>query len=176
MSAPVLGIAGWSGSGKTTLLEYVLPRLSSQGLRINVIKHTHHEPSSEDRSKDSFRLYAAGAAKVLVASSSRGREPDLDKLLQCQSATDLILVEGFKNAPIPKLEIYRPGLGEPALYPHDGHVIAVATDSPPPRIVRQRLIWLDLQKPAQVLSWIQLYIGTQMCEIQMRPVQQAVIL
>lgn len=171
MKTPVIGIAGWSGSGKTTLLEYVLPCLAVQGLRVNVIKHTHHVPALDAADKDSSRLHAAGAADVLLAASCDGEQPDLNSLLLRQQPADLTVVEGFKNAPIPKLEIYRADLGEPPLYLYDTNVIAVATDVPPPSVLRRRLIWLDIHQPAQVLSWLQMYIG-----MQIRSVPQIVLL
>lgn len=162
MTPRVLGIAGWSGSGKTTLLEYLLPQLAVQGLRVNVIKHSHHDLELEPAHKDSARLRAAGAAEVLLASPYRfalihelrgAPEPTLAEQLARLSAADLTLVEGFKREPIPKLEIHRPALGKPALYQGDTYIVAVASDAPPPLLPRQ-LAWLNLTRPEQILEWV----------------------
>ena len=101
MTSRVLGIAGWSGSGKTTLLEYLLPQLIAQGLRVNVIKHSHHDLVLEPAHKDSARLRAAGAAEVLLASPYRyalihelrgAAEPTLAEQVARLSAADLTLI------------------------------------------------------------------------------------
>ena len=165
MTPLVLGIAGWSGSGKTTLLEYLLPQLTACGLRVNVIKHSHHDLVLEPAHKDSARLRAAGATEVLLTSPYRfalihelrgAPEPTLAEQVARLSAADLALVEGFKREPIPKLEIHRPALGKPALYPDDADIVAVASDVPPPLLPRQ-LAWLDLARRDQILEWVMTY-------------------
>ncbi|WP_035626789.1 molybdopterin-guanine dinucleotide biosynthesis protein B [Herminiimonas sp. CN] len=165
MTPRILGIAGWSGSGKTTLLEYLLPQLAAQGLRVNVIKHSHHDLELEPPHKDSARLRAAGATEVLLSSPYRfalihelrgAPEPALAEQVARMSAADLTLVEGFKREPIPKLEIHRPALGKPALYPDDMDIVAVASDSAPPLLAR-RLAWLDLGRRDQILAWVMMY-------------------
>ncbi|NMM38234.1 MAG: molybdopterin-guanine dinucleotide biosynthesis protein B [Glaciimonas sp.] len=162
MTSRVLGIVGWSGSGKTTLLEYLLPQLAAQGLRVNVIKHSHHDLELEPAHKDSARLRAAGASEVLLASPYRfalihelrgAPEPTLTEQLARLSAADLTLVEGFKREPIPKLEIHRPDLGKPALYLDDIDIVAVASDVASPLLSRQ-LTWLDLSLRDQILAWV----------------------
>lgn len=133
----VFGIAGYSGSGKTTLLEKLLPRFTALGLRVSVIKHAHHNFDVDKPGKDSYRHREAGASEVLLASSARwvlmnelrgAPEPTLEACLQHMSPCDLILVEGFKNDPIPKLEVHRPANGKPPLWPGNPHVVAVASD------------------------------------------------
>jgi molybdopterin-guanine dinucleotide biosynthesis protein B len=134
---PAFGFAGQSGSGKTTLMEGVIPALAAQGLRVSVIKHTHHAVDLDQPGKDSFRHRSAGAAEVLLASGQRWAllhelrgvpEPELPSLLERLSPCDLVLVEGFKRQPIPKIEIRRVGCEGPALFPGDSHVVAVAAD------------------------------------------------
>lgn len=165
MTSRVLGIAGWSGSGKTTLLEYLLPQLIAQGLRVNVIKHSHHDLVLEPAHKDSARLRAAGAAEVLLASPYRyalihelrgAAEPTLAEQVARLSAADLTLVEGFKREPIPKLEIHRPALGKRALYLDDIDIVAVASDAASPLLPRP-LAWLDLTQRDQILKWVVTY-------------------
>lgn len=132
-----LGIVGWSGSGKTTLLVALLPVLRARGLRVSTVKHAHHGFDMDRPGKDSFRHREAGAHEVLVASSARwallheveGAEPSLPDLLARLDPVDLVLVEGFKAHPYPKLEVHRPSLGKPALWPGDAAVLAVATDA-----------------------------------------------
>lgn len=160
---PVLGVIGRSGSGKTTLLEFVVKELAARGLRVNLVKHSHHDLALEPAHKDSARLRLAGAAEVLVASPYRfaivhelrgAPEPGLAQQLSRMGPADLTLVEGFKTDPIPKLEIFRPAVGQEPLYPHDPHVIAVASDSPAPAGLRNGVQWLDLNARERVLEWL----------------------
>lgn len=159
----VLGVVGWSGSGKTQLLEYLVQELVARGLRINVIKHSHHDVLLEPPHKDSARLRMAGAAQVMIASPFRtavieelrgAPEPTLGEQLAALRPADLTLVEGYKWESVPKLEVYRPQLGQPSLHGTDDHIVAVASDQPPPDTLRPDLVWLDLNKPAQVLDWL----------------------
>ncbi|WP_229223606.1 molybdopterin-guanine dinucleotide biosynthesis protein B [Duganella sp. sic0402] len=159
----VLGVIGTSGSGKTTLLEYLLAQLSAQGVKVNVIKHSHHDLQFEPQHKDSARLRLAGAAEVMVGSPFRyaiihelrgEAEPTLDEQLARMSPADLTLLEGFKTYPIDKLEVYRVEAGRAPLYPQDERVAAVAADHPRPDGVRGSLVWLDLNQPQQVLAWL----------------------
>ncbi|MCD4506542.1 molybdopterin-guanine dinucleotide biosynthesis protein B [Chromobacterium piscinae] len=133
----VLGICGYSGSGKTTLLEALLPLLTQRGLRVSVIKHSHHDVQLDSPGKDSFRHRQAGACEVMIVSPHRvgvfaetARELTLDEQLTRLSPCDLVLLEGQKSLPVPKLEVFRPALGKPARYPDDPDVIAVACDAP----------------------------------------------
>jgi len=138
MAPRVFGFAGWSGSGKTTLIEQLIPRFRASGLRVALIKHAHHAFDIDHPGKDSYRHRHAGCQEVLVTSGVRwalmhelGGEPELslDEAMARLSPADLVLIEGFKRSPIPKLEIYRPALGKPALQPSDPAICAVATDA-----------------------------------------------
>jgi len=135
----IFGLAGWSGSGKTTLLAGLIPELVARGLSVSTIKHAHHEFDIDRPGKDSWRHRQAGAAEVMVASARRWAlmhelrglpEPSLDELVAQMSPVDLLLVEGFKRQPHPKLEVHRPSLGKPLIYPDDPHVVAIASDEP----------------------------------------------
>jgi molybdopterin-guanine dinucleotide biosynthesis protein B len=159
---PIYGIVGWSGSGKTTLLEYVIKHLAARGLRVNVIKHSHHDLILEPAHKDSARLRNAGASEVMVASPFRyalvhelrgAPEPTLLEQVARLAPADLTLVEGFKWDPIPKLEVHRPQLGQAALYLRDPHIVAVASDVAAPPDLPAHLCWLDLNNHEQVLDW-----------------------
>jgi molybdopterin-guanine dinucleotide biosynthesis protein B len=133
----VFGFAGWSGSGKTTLIEQLIPRFIAHGMTVSLIKHAHHEFDLDQPGKDSFRHREAGCREVLVTSAVRWAlqhelrghpELTLAEALEHLSPCDLALVEGFKGAAIPKLEVYRSILGKPLLHPHDPTIIAIATD------------------------------------------------
>jgi len=153
---PLLGFAAWSGAGKTTLLTRLLPVLRGSGLQVALIKHAHHDFDVDQPGKDSYALRQAGAGQVLVASSRRFAlmvenpddqeiEPVLSDLVRRLDPrrADLILVEGFKRQPIPKIEIHRPRLGKPLLCVDDPHIIAVATDRPESVPAGTRVLPLD---------------------------------
>jgi len=133
----VFGIAGYSGSGKTTLLELLIPCFTRRGLKVAVIKHAHHGFDIDRPGKDSYRHREAGASEVLLTCNARWAlmhevrdeaEPTLAELLGHLSPCDLVLVEGFKQEPIPKVEVYRPENGKPPLYPERPDIVAVAAD------------------------------------------------
>jgi len=135
----IFGFAGWSGSGKTTLIEQLIPRLAARGLCVSLIKHAHHAFDIDQPGKDSYRHRHAGCAEVLVTSDARwalmhelrgGDELTLGEALGRLSPCDLALVEGFKAAAIPKLEVWRAAVGKPLLHLVDPHIVAIATDSP----------------------------------------------
>jgi molybdopterin-guanine dinucleotide biosynthesis adapter protein len=155
----VFGFAGWSGSGKTTLIEKLIPRFVHRGLKVSLIKHAHHSFDVDQPGKDSYRHRHAGAAEILVTSSRRwvlmhelrgAQEPSFDEQVRRISACDLLIVEGFKHAPIPKLEVWRAVTGEPLLHPNDPHIVAVASDAR----VETRLPLLDLNDDAGIAQFI----------------------
>ncbi len=141
----ILGITGYSGSGKTTLIERILPPLRAEGLRVSVIKQSHHDFELDVPGKDSWRHRAAGAQEVLLTSTYRwmlvnelgeATEPTLAQHLERLSPCDLVLVEGYKHAVLPKLEVWRAANARPWLYPEDANFIAVVADQPPPGAIR----------------------------------------
>ncbi len=138
-SKPVIGFAAYSGTGKTTLLVNLLPLLKLQGLRVAMIKQTHHDFEIDKPGKDSYKLRKAGANQVLVASEKRcvivteyeePVEPDLTYLVNELDLRnlDLVLVEGFKSKAFPKIEIHRSAVADKFIFPEDDCVIAVASD------------------------------------------------
>ena len=137
---PLLAVAAWSGTGKTTLLKKLIPALCARGIRPGLIKHTHHDMDVDTPGKDSYELRKAGAAQTLVASSQRWAlmtetpdetELDLNWLVSRMDATklDLVLVEGFKHEPVPKILLWRADCGyDIDELTIDEHTIAVASD------------------------------------------------
>src|SRR5712692_2991990 len=162
----IFGLAGWSGSGKTTLLMAIIPELVARGLAVSTIKHAHHEFDIDRPGKDSWRHRQAGASEVMVASARRwaimhelrgAPEPALEELVAHMSPVDLLLVEGFKRHPHPKIEVHRPSLGKPLLYPDDPHVVAIASDEP----LAAPLPLLPLDDPSAVAGFILAHFGVR---------------
>jgi len=135
----VFGFAGWSGSGKTTLIEKLIPDFVARGLSVSMIKRAHHAFDVDVPGKDSWRHRQAGCQEVLVSSENRwvllhelrgAPEPSLEECIARVSPCDLLLVEGNKHYPLPKLEVWREANGKPLLQPQDVHILAIATDVP----------------------------------------------
>ena len=140
----VVGLAGYSGSGKTTLVEKLIPALKARGLRVSVVKHAHHKFDIDHPGKDTFRHRAAGAFEVVVASENRlalMREFEKPSQLtvhqliaELYGGVDWVLVEGFKNSDLLKIEVWRGPSADyaakPSLYPDDDFIVAIATDAP----------------------------------------------
>jgi len=172
-SKPVLGICAYgSGAGKTTLLIRLIPLLRQRNIRVSVIKHSHHNFEIDHPRKDSYRLREAGAVQMMLGSSRRwalmteipdinpamlektlaGLLPHLDA-----SLSDMVLVEGFRQESIPKIEVHRPALGMPLLAPDDPLVVAVASDQAVPCAVPV----LDLNQPATIADFIEVWLQQQ---------------
>src|SRR3954469_1509141 len=140
----IIGLAGWSGSGKTTLLTELIPRLTARGLAVSTVKHAHQGFYLDQPGKDSHSHRLAGATEVLVGSASRwalvhelrgGAEPTLRELLAKLAPVDLVIVEGYKPEPHPKLEVHRAAVRKPLLQPDDPHIVAIASDQAVPASV-----------------------------------------
>jgi molybdopterin-guanine dinucleotide biosynthesis protein MobB len=169
---PVLGFAAFSGTGKTTLLKQLIPLLAAKGVRVGVIKHAHHNFDVDKPGKDSFELRKAGAQQMLVASARRWAlmtendvlsDPELDVLVTRldPDSIDMVLVEGFKHVPYTRIELHRPSLGHPLLYPEDSSVIAVAADA---AIDSGDLPLLDLNNAAAVTDFILTWLTPQLAD------------
>ena len=167
---PVIGVVAYSGTGKTTTLCNLLPLLKARGLRVGMVKHAHHKFDVDKPGKDSFKLREAGADQVLLASRSRwalmvqkdfGDEPQLFEILPRldTSELDMVLVEGFKHEPFPKIELHRPSLERPLLFPDDPWIVAVATDAPLP--VETRLPILDLNQTEDIAQFFADFVHTK---------------
>jgi molybdopterin-guanine dinucleotide biosynthesis adapter protein len=156
----IFGLAGWSGSGKTTLMTALIPEFVARGVTVSTVKHAHHAFDVDQPGKDSWLHRQAGAGEVMVASERRwalmhelrgAPEPRLDELVARMTPVDLLMVEGFKRHPHPKIEIHRPSLGKPPLYPDDRWVVAVASDEELPALTLPRL---PLGDAAAIASFI----------------------
>ena len=160
----VVGFSGFSGSGKTTLVEKLIPALKMRGLRVSVVKHAHHKFDIDHPGKDTFRHREAGAFEVVVASDRRlalirefeqpAKLTVHQLLAELYEGVDWVLVEGFKESDLLKIEIWRGGSANPARYPDDDFIVAIATDSShalPEPTVRPVL---DLNDVDAVAQWL----------------------
>jgi molybdopterin-guanine dinucleotide biosynthesis protein B len=159
---PMIGFVAPSGTGKTTLLRKLVPVLRERGLRLAYLKHTHHAVELDTPGKDSFEIAGAGAEQVMLASNGgwtlmdrrADGEPNLQQLAAQfdAAALDLLLVEGFHHSRYPKIEVYRSTSGKPPLYPDDGDIIAVVTDSQLPG--SEHPLELPIEDPRAVADFI----------------------
>ncbi|BAT59259.1 molybdopterin-guanine dinucleotide biosynthesis adapter protein [Variibacter gotjawalensis] len=156
----VIGLAGWSGAGKTTLVKKLIPVLIARGLTVSTLKHAHHAFDVDKPGKDSYEHRLAGATEVLISSDNRwalmhelrdAPEPPITELLQKLSPVDLVLIEGFKRGPHPKLEIHRAANGKPLLSPGDDMIVAIAADVALPEAKVPVIGLDDIQAIAEVL-------------------------
>lgn len=159
----VIGFAGFSGSGKTTLVEQLIGLLKVADQRVSVVKHAHHAFDIDHVGKDSWRHRQAGAHEVVIASDRRlakirefevQRDPAIHDLIAELEPCDWVLVEGFKRAALPKIEIWRAATDKPVQYPHDSHIVAICTDSADQLPTLTSLPVLDLNDPASVVAYL----------------------
>ena len=135
---PMIGIAGWKRSGKTTLVMRLIAELTARGLKVTTIKHAHHDFQIDEGEADSAKHRRAGAVQVGIVSAKRwalirelqdAPEPSLDEMVRRLDPCDLIVVEGYKRAPIPKIEVRRQAaLSHAPLADTDPNVLAIASD------------------------------------------------
>ena len=160
----VVGFAGYSGSGKTTLVERLIPALRRQGLRVSVVKHAHHHFDIDHVGKDTYRHREAGAFEVVVASTQRlalMREYEHPAVLsvhhliaELYEGVDWVLVEGFKESDLLKIEVWRARSGKPARYMEDDFVVAIATDSAGQLPEATQRPVLDLNDVDAISNWL----------------------
>jgi molybdopterin-guanine dinucleotide biosynthesis protein B len=159
----IFGFAGYSGAGKTTLIEQLIPRFIAQGLTVSMIKHTHHDFDVDRPGKDSYRHRHAGATEVMLVCDQRwvlmhelrgAPEPSFEEQLANFSPCDLLLVEGYKATPIPKLEVHRQANERPFIWPENPSVVAVAMPLADTLPDHCRLPRLDLDDHAAVARFV----------------------
>ncbi len=166
---PIIGFCAYSGTGKTTLLKQLIPYLKERGYTLAVIKHAHHEFDVDQAGKDSYELRKAGAQQMLISSSRRyalmhehlegHEEPRLNELISRldQTSVNLILVEGFKHEPFPKIELHRTILKKPFFYKGNDDIIALASDGSLPSNIS--IPFLDLNQIGAIGDFIEQYIA-----------------
>lgn len=160
----VVGFAGSSGAGKTTLIERLIPALRARGLRVSVLKHAHHGLEIDKPGKDTWRHREAGAYEVLAVSPQRmvlqrtferPQERSVHEVLPAlHPGVDWVLVEGWRDSNLIKIEVWRAATGRPVRYPDDPFIAAVAlpqADTLPQETQRPRL---DLDDPDAVAGWL----------------------
>lgn len=160
----VVCFAGYSGSGKTTLIEQVVPALKARGLRVSVIKHAHHGLETDHPGKDTWRHREAGAYEVLAASPERmvlqrtfeqpGERSVHELIPALHPGVDWVLVEGWRDSNLLKIEIWRAAHGRSVRFPDDPFIVAIAApaaDALPEDTLRPRL---DLDHPDAVAAWL----------------------
>lgn len=160
----VYGVTGWKNTGKTTLTERLVAELVGQGLRISTVKHAHHATEIDHPGRDSHRHREAGAGQVIVASPVRwalmtelrgAEEPPLADLLAHLDPCDLVLIEGYKTAPHPKIETHRKAAGRDLLALQNPTIRAIASDGP----VGSALPRFDLDDVAGIAAFIRAEVG-----------------
>ena len=160
----VIGFTGYSGAGKTTLDERLIPELRQRGLRVSVVKHARHGFDIDRPGKDTYRHREAGAFEVVVASAKRlalMREFEVETELSVHTliaelydGVDWVLLEGFRDSDLLKIEVWRASQAKPARYMADDFITAIATDSPNEMPAPTNLPLLDLNNVAAIAAWL----------------------
>ena len=160
----IYGVTGSKNCGKTGLMERLVAEVCARGLSVSTLKHAHHSTDVDQPGRDSYRHRHAGAREVLLASPHRwalihelrdAPEPPLEALLTKLSPVDLVLIEGYKTAPHPKIEAHRAETGKPLLSPANASIRAVAADS----AVETALPRFDLDDTAAITDFILREVG-----------------
>jgi len=160
----IFGVTGWKNAGKTGLMERLVSEITSRGLRVSTLKHAHHSFDVDHPGRDSYRHREAGASQVLLVSEHRwalmseqrgAPEPALDVLLQKLSPVDLVLIEGYKREPHPKIEAFRAVANNPLIAANDKTIVAIASDCP---IDIDRPVF-DLDDTTQIANFILKEVG-----------------
>jgi len=161
----IYGITGWKNSGKTGLMERLVSEICGRGLRVSTIKHAHHATDIDQPGRDSYRHREAGAREVIVASPARWAlmhelrgdpEPPLEDLVARLTPVDLVLIEGYKRAPHPKIEANRIETGQPLLADDNPTVRAVASNGAPEGL---SVPVFDLDDTAAIANFILCEVG-----------------
>lgn len=163
---PIIGIAGWKKSGKTTLTLRLIEEFSRRGFKVASVKHAHHEFQIDNEETDSARHRRAGAGEVAIVSGARWAivhelkqepEPDFEEIISWLSPSDIVIVEGYKTAPIPKIEARRSAsVTKKPLAEDDPLVIGIASDHP---VKDSKVPQFDLNDVTAIADHIEATIG-----------------
>jgi len=167
MNAPrIFGIAGWKNSGKTGLMVRLVSEMTRRGHVVSTVKHAHHDFDIDKVGADSYRHREAGAHEVTIVSSTRfaimhelrgAPEPSFEEILSRLAPCDLVLIEGYKREPIPKIEARRlESANREPLAPTDPHIVAIAADHP---VTDSQLPAFDLDDTAAIADFIERTTG-----------------
>ena len=165
MTQKIFGVTGWKNSGKTGMVERLVRELTGRGLRVSTVKHAHHAFDVDHPGRDSYRHREAGAAEVILASGKRvahmtelrgAPEPDLATLLTRLSPVDVVLIEGYKREPHPKVGAHRAETGHPLLAPESPTIRAIASDA---GVQVGDLPAFDLDDTATIANFILTQVG-----------------
>ncbi|UWQ27981.1 molybdopterin-guanine dinucleotide biosynthesis protein B [Leisingera sp. M523] len=160
----IYGVTGWKNNGKTGLMERLVAEFCERGLTVSTIKHAHHATDVDQPGTDSHRHRQAGASEVVLASAGRiaimqelrdAAEPPLAELLARLRPVDLVLVEGYKREPHPKVEAFRQEAGTELIAPEDPNIRAVASNT---AMALDRPVF-DLNDTAAIADFIQIELG-----------------
>jgi molybdopterin-guanine dinucleotide biosynthesis protein B len=138
VSPRIVAVSGPSGSGKTRLLARLIPALARRGVTVAVLKHTRHDHPFDRPGKDTDVLRRAGAVAAAIE-GPRGMAwfgppaGGFRALARTLPPVDLVLAEGFRSEPIPRVEVHRRAISREFLCARDRRVLAVVTDEAPPR-------------------------------------------
>lgn len=162
----VFGISGWKNSGKTGLAVRIVTELTERGYRVSTIKHAHHDFDIDKVGADSWRHRQAGAQEVTIVSGTRfaimhelrgAPEPSFDEILSRIAPCDLVLIEGYKYEPVPKIEARRlDSANHEPLAPSDPHIIAIAADH---TVTETSLPVFDLDDTRTIVDFIENVTG-----------------
>ncbi|MDP9571891.1 UNVERIFIED_ORG: molybdopterin-guanine dinucleotide biosynthesis protein B [Agrobacterium larrymoorei] len=164
----VFGISGWKNSGKTGLAVRIVTELTARGYRVSTIKHAHHDFDIDKVGADSWRHRQAGAHEVTIVSGTRfaimhelrgAAEPSFEEILARIAPCDLVLIEGYKYEPVPKIEARRKDAAKTdPLAPSDPHIIAIAADH---SIPESTLPVFDLDDTGRIADFIEAMVGLE---------------
>ena len=158
MNSRVFGVTGWKNAGKTTLVERLVAELVRRGWTVNTVKHAHHDADIDQPGRDSYRHRVAGAKEVALVGGHRyaimreQEEPTLPEVLARLAPADLVLIEGYKREPHPKIEV-RAGTGKP-MAQTDRNIVAIAADERP---TDSTLPWFRRNDIAGIADFIEGY-------------------
>ena len=167
MTTPkIFGIAGWKNSGKTGLAVRLVTELTHRGFRVSTIKHAHHDFDIDKVGADSYRHRQAGAHEVALVSGTRyaimhelrgAPEPSLEEILSRLAPCDIVLIEGYKREPVPKIEARRlEAANRTPLAPTDPHICAIAADH---QVADTDLPLFDLDNTTAIAGFILARLG-----------------